>query len=93
MSSKQFGIILLVFYLSVISIVISMAVSIAYGQEYDNIVNELIKTGKFTEQEAKDLVEQSGLNMTEHKTNNTDRNEPWIKIPFEIEANITFDVQ
>jgi hypothetical protein len=35
MPSKLFGIILLVFYLSVISIVISMVISITYGQEYD----------------------------------------------------------
>ena len=69
-----------------------MAISIAYGQNED-MVNDLIATGKFTEQEAKEFVEQSGLNMTEHKTNYTDKNEPWIKIPFEIEANITFDVQ
>jgi len=87
MLSKRVGIILLVFYLSVISVVVSMTISIAYG----NMVNDLIATGKFTEQEAKDFVGQSGLNMS--GTNSTEKNEPWIKIPFEIEANITFDVQ
>jgi len=90
MPSKRVGIILLVFYLSVISIVISMAISLAYGQNED-MVNDLIATGKFTEQEAKEFVERSGLNMTGHKTNNTDKNEFGIQIPFEIEANITFD--
>jgi polyhydroxyalkanoate synthesis regulator phasin len=73
----------------------------AYGQEdnqtkYD-LVNDLIKTGKFTEQEAKEFIGATDLNMTGHRTNNTDKdknkNEPWIKIPFEIEANITFDIK